>query len=122
MPQSIVRRDSSRRRPFRGLLIPLLGILCTSMLSDVARAEWPPPKTATAEDMKNPDNWPNDPDYGYATGETSKTRKDGQWELYSFLPDRSPGAVYELRPEDTAAGMSVDGLAPIQLKKTGWAT
>ena len=96
------------RRPFGGLIVPLLALLGASALTDVARAEWPPPKTATAEDMKNPDNWPNDPDYGYAVGETSKIRKDGQWELFSFLPERSPGAPYPLRSEETAAGMSVD--------------
>ncbi len=98
----------ARRLRRRGLfallpLAPLLGLLADRQ----AHAGWPPPKDATAEDMKNPDNWPNDPDYGFAVGTTSSTRKSGQWELYSFIPDRSPGAQ-PLRAGETSAGMSVD--------------
>ena len=91
----------------RGLLACAPLMMTAAALADRAQAEWPPPRSATAQDMKNPDNWPNDPDYGFAVGSTSSTRKSGQWELYSFIPDRSPGAQ-PLRDGETSAGMSVD--------------
>lgn len=73
------------------------------------RADWPPPLTATSSDMKNPANWPNDPGYGYKASEKASERKSGQWQFYSFIPDRSPGGfVPPLNPGETASGMSVD--------------
>jgi MYXO-CTERM domain-containing protein len=65
-----------------------------------AAADWPPTESMTAADMANPDNWPNDPGYAYSESE------EGQWNLYSFIPTQEPGS--QLRPEETAAGMSVD--------------
>ena len=59
--------------------------------------------------MKNPANWPNDPSYGYVASAKAGERESGQWQFYSFIPDRSPGAfVPQLNPGETAAGMSVD--------------
>ena len=46
-----------------------------------ARAEWPPPESATSKDMEAPANWPNDPDYAFSEG------SDGHWNYYSFMPD-----------------------------------
>ena len=43
-----------------------------------AAAAWPPPESATAADMKNPANWPNDPGYGYVPALKPGDRKDGQ--------------------------------------------
>ncbi|MFO0760229.1 MAG: FG-GAP-like repeat-containing protein [Byssovorax sp.] len=74
-----------------------LGVAATPFVQGDARAGWPPPKDATAKEMADPANWPNDPGYGYS--ETS----DGQWNLYSFMP-----SVSHPRPEETASGMSVD--------------
>lgn len=68
-----------------------------------ARAGWPPPADATAEELKDPANWPNDPAYGYDVAEG----KSGQWHHYSFIPDRAPNAP-RLREGESAAGMSVD--------------
>ncbi len=75
--------------------------------TEEATAAWPPPLNATAQDMKDPANWPNDPGYGYATSDRPSQRRSGLWQYYSFIPDRSPGAP-PIRPEETASGMSVD--------------
>ncbi len=86
----------------------VLGALCTIALArSETMAAWPPPKDATPEDMKKPDNWPNDPDYGFVAASTTKASKSGQWQFYSFIPDRSPNAP-ALRSGETASGMSVD--------------
>ena len=108
---SVARRSSSsiaRRLRRRWLfasaaLLPLLGLL----RERDAAAGWPPPKDATAEDMRNPENWPNDPDYGFKAAQKSGDRQSGQWEFYSFIPDRSPGAQ-PLRAGESASGMSID--------------
>lgn len=63
-----------------------------------ARAGWPPPESATAQDMANPENWPNDP--GYAFSENG----DGAWNFYSFIPS----VAKNVRPQETASGMSID--------------
>jgi Subtilase family/FG-GAP-like repeat/FG-GAP repeat len=100
---SWLRTGSGRVGP---LLLVALGVVA---LCRDARAGWPPPLGATAQDMKNPANWPNDPGYGYKPSEKAADRESGQWQFYSFIPDRSPGAfVPDLRPGETAAGMSVD--------------
>src|SRR5262245_34039752 len=65
-----------------------------------AGAQWPPPETATAEDMATPKYWPNDPNYGYSED------NDGQWNYYSFIPTPSGSAMP--RPSETASGMSID--------------
>ena len=90
------------RPAFRWTL--LLGL---AALSVDAAAAWPPPLTATSADMKNPDNWPNDPGYGYVAAQKPGDREDGQWNFYSFIPDRSPNAP-PIRPDETASGMSID--------------
>ncbi len=96
-------RKSARRK-----LTALGGAIVLAVVvapRDVA-AGWPPPPDATPQTLKSPANWPNDPDYGYKAG-TSAERKSGQWELYSYIPDRSPGAP-PLSAGETASGMSVD--------------
>lgn len=64
-----------------------------------ARAAWPPPEDATADDMKKPDHWPNDPDYGWNAAE----EREGQWNYFSFMVEPN-----EARPEEKATGMSID--------------
>jgi hypothetical protein len=97
-------------RSFRQLapLLASLGLL-SLVVSHDASAAWPPPENATADDLKNPENWPNDPSYGYKAGPTKNDRKTGQWELFGFQPDRSPGGQ-TLRPEEVGkpSGASVD--------------
>lgn len=53
--------------------------------------------SATPKDLADPSSWPNDPGYGYSA------TTDGQWNLYSFMPD-----VAHPRAGETASGMSVD--------------
>ncbi len=97
----------ARRRRFiprsgLALLATAVALVC---FDSPLQAAWPPPETATAADMKNPANWPNDPGYGFDA--LSKPPKSGQWNFYSFIPDRSPGAP-PLRAGETASGMSID--------------
>jgi MYXO-CTERM domain-containing protein len=75
-----------------------LGVAASSLVASDAAAGWPPPPTATAMDMADPANWPNDPGYGYSA------MSDGQWNLYSFMPSTAK----MVRPQETASGMSVD--------------
>ena len=92
----------------RPRLLGLVALIALVVGADgSARAGWPPAPDATAEELKAPANWPNDPDYGYAAAERASDRASGQWNLYSFLPDRSPGAS-PLRQGESASGMSVD--------------
>ncbi len=63
-------------------------------------ADWPPKESYTAADMSKPENWPNDPGYGYLDGGS------GQWEYYSFVPKQSGSLT--LRPDEKASGMSID--------------
>jgi MYXO-CTERM domain-containing protein len=86
----------SRFSPFSAALLALV-TLAPLALSD-ARADWPPPESATSKDMANPMNWPNDP--GYAWSEDS----DGAWNYYSFIPS----IATSVRPQETASGMSID--------------
>src|SRR5688572_17376252 len=108
---------SSAKRVLRIGVALGLGAAFLGEQKDV-RAEWPPPPSVTADDMKpwqdgagNPGNpyWPNDPGYGYRPASKAGDRESGQWQFYSFIPERSPGSfVPPLRPGETAAGMSVD--------------
>jgi Subtilase family/FG-GAP-like repeat/FG-GAP repeat len=96
------RRVSARARRRWALFGAALGACLTPA---VVHAAWPPPPTATAADLKNPANWPNDPNYGYNADPANPA--SGQWNLYGFLPDRTPGAPPVMAGE-TASGMSVD--------------
>lgn len=97
-------RQRLRLRTAAGLLA--LGV--ASLLGrPTVHAAWPPPLTATSADMKKPEFWPNDPDYGYVAADKPSERKKGQWQFYSFIPDRSNGAP-PIREAETASGMSVD--------------
>jgi hypothetical protein len=82
----------------------LLAALATCLVDAgrPAAAAWPPPPDATSEDMKNPANWPSDPDYGY--GRRSGDRKTAR----GFT--RSSRSLAELPTiaRRKAAGMSVD--------------
>ena len=81
--------------------ITVLSALCIAaspLVPGHASAGWPPPPNATAMDMADPANWPNDPGYGYSAN------NDGQWNLYSFIPT----VAKLVRKEETASGMSVD--------------
>jgi len=96
------RRPSAGRRS-AVLGAALLGVFCFQA-SQSAQAAWPPAAGATATEMKDPANWPNDPMYAYRT---SGARYNGQWVLYSFIPDRAADAK-PVRTDEIAAGMSVD--------------
>ncbi len=100
------RRRRRIPRPVLGLLAVAVGLVCVDSPRPV-QAAWPPPATATPAQLKNPANWPNDPSYGYAASADPSKRKRGQWNFYSFIPDRSPGAP-PIRPSETASGMSID--------------
>ena len=81
--------------------ITVLSALCIAaspLVPGHASAGWPPPPNATPADLANPANWPNDPGYGFSAS------SDGQWNLYSFMPD----VAKLVRKEETASGMSVD--------------
>ncbi|AUX45626.1 alkaline serine protease [Sorangium cellulosum] len=86
------------RFPSLGILGALGGAAMGALVPSDASGGWPPPMSASAADMADPANWPNDPAYG-----TSATQS-GQWIHYSFLP--TPGG--SVRPEESAAGMSID--------------
>lgn len=57
--------------------LALLAVSCAFVVRH-ASADWPPPEDATAIDMKDPLNWPNDPDYAWSED------SNGQWNYYSF--------------------------------------
>lgn len=82
--------------------LPALALLAGAgaLVPGGASAAWPPPESATAADMADPANWPNDPEYGYSS------ERDGQWNYYSFIP--TPSGSVTPRPEETASGMSID--------------
>ncbi len=92
---------------FTFLAAPTILALLAASVSQDAAAGWPPPKNATRADVKDPANWPNDPGYGYQAADLASNRRDGQWNLYGFIPDRSKNAP-PIRPDEFASGMSVD--------------
>ena len=79
-------------------LVLALGVAASPLVPGHASAGWPPPPNATAKDMADPANWPNDQGYGFSAS------SDGQWNLYSFIPS----VAKSVRPQETASGMSVD--------------
>lgn len=88
-----------RRLRLSSLSVPLASFaILASIAAHDARAAWPPPESATAKDMADPANWPNDPDYGFTEDD------EGQWNYYSFMPS----VAVNVRPEETASGMSID--------------
>lgn len=103
------RSDFGSWRRLSAAALTALASLSLWLAPRSGHAEWPPPPTATAADLKNPKYWPNDPSYGYKASAKASERESGQWQFYSFIPDRSPGTfVPALNPGETAAGMSVD--------------
>src|SRR5262245_2367736 len=78
------------------LALPLA--LAAPLVSSDARADWPPPPEATADDLASGLYWPNDPGYAYTDN------GDGQWNFFSFIPST---ATY-VRKAETASGMSID--------------
>jgi MYXO-CTERM domain-containing protein len=92
----------------RALVIaPALLALMWSQLRD-ARAAWPPPPGATPQQLMDPANWPNDPDYGPrdSKGMPSITGSGGMWQYWSWIPPHD--ASHPFRKAETATGMSVD--------------
>ncbi|MBI4700093.1 MAG: VCBS repeat-containing protein [Deltaproteobacteria bacterium] len=79
-----------------------LVVLATLLFATDSLGKWPPPEDATCEDLAKPENWPNDPDYGYSV----ENDNDGQWNYYCFVPKQK--GDHKLRPEETASGMSID--------------
>ena len=75
-----------------------------ALFASTGHAAWP-----DGADLKDPANWPNDPDWGYKAAQLPKDRHSGQWHFYGFQPDRSPNAP-ELRPAEvgTPSGISTD--------------
>jgi hypothetical protein len=87
--------DVCRRLAPRSALA--LVVLSSALMARHASADWPPPEDSTSEDMKDPLNWPNDPDYAWSED------SNGQWNYYSFMVDNA-----NVRPAETATGMSID--------------
>ncbi len=77
--------------------------LATTLFAPRAHAIWPPAPEATAEDLARPENWPNDPGYGYTPS------GGGQWYWWSWVP-QATRAVAGFRAQEIAlgAGNSVD--------------
>jgi MYXO-CTERM domain-containing protein len=97
---------ASFSRPWRRwLLLALSGGLASAAIT-AASAAWPPLDIELPE-LRDPEHWPTDPDYGCVASEDPDRQRSGQWPLYSFVPDRNPDAP-PVRPSESAAGMSVD--------------
>jgi MYXO-CTERM domain-containing protein len=90
----------------------VVAVLCGAFASDVSaqNPNWPPPESATVDDMADPANWPDDPGYHYCPSDSpycgEDQKSDGQWNYYSFVPTQSGNLT--LRPEETSSGMSID--------------
>ncbi len=67
------------RVPRPGLFV-VTAALAATLFTPSARAVWPPTADMTADDLSRPENWPNDPGYGY------NSRGDGQWQWWSWVP------------------------------------
>jgi hypothetical protein len=92
-------KEPMRRLRLSSLPVTLFSfVILASIAAHDARAGWPPPESATAKDMADPANWPNDPDYGFTEDD------EGHWNFYSFMPS----VAVNVRPEETASGMSID--------------
>jgi hypothetical protein len=101
----MLRRPRARRSPFTPGLLALVALAASS---HVAHAAWPPPAGATVEQLKDPANWPDDPDYGPSKdGKPDITGKGGAWQQWSWIPPR-PAGFTAYRKDETAAGMSAD--------------
>ena len=92
---------------FRATLGASALVAAAATLASDASAAWPPPESATPADLKDPANWPNDPGYGFRAGTHPNSGDSGQWNFFSFLPDRS-GGTQPVRAGETASGMSID--------------
>ncbi|MGK3991862.1 FG-GAP-like repeat-containing protein [Sorangium sp. So ce1024] len=88
------------RLPSLAFLGALGGATVGALIPSDASGDWPPPASADASDMADPDHWPNDPAYGHSATQS------GQWSFYSFIPE--PTGRFRPRPEESAAGMSID--------------
>jgi MYXO-CTERM domain-containing protein len=77
--------------------------LAATLFAPSAHAIWPPAANATAEDLSRPENWPNDPGYGYSES------GGGQWYWWSWVP-AATRMVAGFRAQEVAlgAGNSVD--------------
>ncbi|MBN2191529.1 MAG: FG-GAP repeat protein [Polyangiaceae bacterium] len=77
------------------------------VLAAATMAAWPPEPDTPPEELATPAMWPDDPAYGYATATATSGRREGQWELFSFIPERSR-ALPVAPAQEVAAGASVD--------------
>ncbi|MGZ6092694.1 MAG: FG-GAP-like repeat-containing protein [Polyangiales bacterium] len=91
----------------RAILAPSLLLLLLAASTNDARASWPPPAGATTEQLMNPENWPNDNDYGPRNkdGKPDPNGSGGEWVKWSWVPKRT---IANYRKSETAAGMSAD--------------
>jgi MYXO-CTERM domain-containing protein len=104
MSRPRARRFLSRRAPF---LLPALVALAWSPARE-ARAGWPPPAGASQQQLMDPANWPNDPDYGPrdSKGKPAVSGTGGMWQYWSWIPPHDASHPY--RQAEKASGMSVD--------------
>ncbi|MBI2388927.1 MAG: S8 family serine peptidase [Deltaproteobacteria bacterium] len=93
----------------RLLLAPaLFALVAFASATQDARAGWPPPPGATTEQLKDPANWPTDPDYGpKKDGKPDINGTGGDWVKWSWIPPR-PAGFTNFRKSETASGMSAD--------------
>lgn len=98
-----------RRSPFVApAFLALLFVAASSIQERDARAGWPPPPGATTEQLKDPANWPSDPDYGpRKDGMPNVNGSGGEWQKWSWVPPR-PDSNVAFRKAETASGMSAD--------------
>lgn len=99
-----------------------LFVLATPFVASTAFAQNPawPNTSATAEEMRDPANWPDDPNYGYdieGDGESCigdglrcwTNSNGGQWNLWSWVPPSlAERETFRSEELDQAAGMSAD--------------
>jgi hypothetical protein len=107
LPLRLVRRASVARF-VRRALVAAPALLALVWNDHRARASWPPPPGATTQQLEDPANWPNDPDYGPhdSTGKPAFAGTGGTWQYWSWIPPHD--AQHPVRKQETAAGMSVD--------------
>ncbi len=106
--RSPVRRvtNARLRRPLIAGTLVALGFAWMAERQPAAAA-WPPPPDAIPTDLQQPGAWPNDPLFGYVANADPAERREGQWELYSFVPERSTSETTQPSTE-VASGSSVD--------------
>ncbi|GAC1569677.1 MAG: hypothetical protein NVS3B20_00610 [Polyangiales bacterium] len=98
-----------RSRVARSLVLTPALLALAALLSSAtdARAGWPPPPGATPDQLKDPANWPNDPEYGpQKKGVPAIDGTGGLWPYWSWIPPHPADKM--VRKQEVATGMSVD--------------